>query len=561
MVKLDVSLMRFLEEEDYRCLTALEMSMRNHEVAPTALIERIAGLAHGGVKKRLKHLLKHKLIHHESKHYDGYCMKYQSYDFLALRTFSKRGTVTGVGSRVGCGKESDIIHVEDENGMEAILKLQRLGRCSFRSVARNRDYKNGKDRRGASWFYLSRLAAQKEFAFMKMLYDEGFPVPKPIDQNRHAVVMEYINGVLLNNIETMLEAQEVYERALKLVVKLAEHGLIHGDFNEFNILITDDLKVIMIDFPQMVSTDHPNATELFDRDIKNLSDFFVRRFRIPTPYYPKLETDIKRVATLDRQAMASGHFTKKMQQEMDQLIRDQTRKAEEEAAAGRNASDDDSDAASEVDGDVPEDADANDGAVKRTAEERAAAKARRLAAMAKLEKPTGEVEEGNDEEGSGEEDEGSDAEDEPEPEFQKQKRLTKQEEKALQAAQPRAPRKIKIVSRTRNGLTTVATVDASEVIVPSKPMAPGTEATGDDVADAEGELDNTDIVTTATEARTRLRTTAKVDLKEVSAKVKRIGIREDDRDFARNLHRNTQKGREKAKIKNQLKTAHGADFF
>lgn len=568
MVKLDVTLMRFLEEEDYRCLTALEMSMRNHEIAPTALIERIAGLAHGGVKKRLKHLLKHKLIHHESKHYDGYCMKYQSYDFLALRTFSKRGTVTGVGSRVGCGKESDIIHVEDENGMEAILKLQRLGRCSFRSVARNRDYKNGKDRRGASWFYLSRLAAQKEFAFMKMLYDEGFPVPKPIDQNRHAVVMEYINGVLLNNIETMLEAQEVYERALKLMVKLAEHGLIHGDFNEFNILITEDLKVVMIDFPQMVSTDHPNAEELFDRDVKNLTDFFIRRFRIPTPYYPKLQKDIKRVADLDRVAMASGHFTKRMQAEMEKLLLEQSRKAPNEMSGSEDESDEDSD-----DG-MPEDVDANGGnLLKRTAEEKEAAKARRHAAIARLDKPTGAVDEGNDVEGNDDDEENSDSAEEEEgeePKFQKQKKLSKQEEKALQAAQPRPPRKIKIVSRSRNGVTTVGTVDAADVILPSKPL-PTTEATTAKTGEGEDEttqneagdeeLDNADIVTTATEARTRLRTTAKVDLKEVSAKVKRIGIREDDREFSKNLHRNAQKGREKSKIKNQLKSAHGADFF
>jgi len=28
----------------------------------------------------------------------------------------------------------------------------------------------------------------------QVLYDRGFPVPKPVDYNRHAVVMELING-------------------------------------------------------------------------------------------------------------------------------------------------------------------------------------------------------------------------------------------------------------------------------------------------------------------------------------------------------------------------------
>jgi RIO kinase 2 len=52
---------------------------------------------------------------------------------------------------------------------------------------------------------------------------------------------------------------------MDLIVKLAKSGLIHGDFNEFNILLkeSEDPDVlpepILIDFPQMVSTDHENA--------------------------------------------------------------------------------------------------------------------------------------------------------------------------------------------------------------------------------------------------------------------------------------------------------------
>eukprot|EP00388_Colpodella_angusta_P016038 GDKJ01039749.1.p1 GENE.GDKJ01039749.1~~GDKJ01039749.1.p1 ORF type:complete len:447 (-),score=70.79 GDKJ01039749.1:102-1277(-) len=391
---------------------------------------------------------------------------------------------------------------------------------------------------------------------MKMLYDEGFPVPKPIDQNRHAVVMEYINGVLLNNIQTMLEAQEVYERALKLMVKLAEHGLIHGDFNEFNIIITEDLKVIMIDFPQMVSTDHPNASELFDRDVKNLTDFFLRRFRIPTPYYPKLEKDITRTAQLDRLAMASGHFTKKMQAEMDQLLKEQERggHTEESDLEGDAESADEDETPSEGSVDVPDDEDATAVAkVHRTAEEIAAAKSKRRAEMRVLQRPTGDVEE--------ELAEPEEEEEEEEEREERPRRMTKQELKAAQAAAPRAPRKIKIVSRSKHGVTTVATVDPNEVVLPSKPLV-GSPTSGEEGAEVDGDAgDKMETMTTATEARARLRTTAKVDIKEVTAKVKRIGIREDDREFSKNLHRNTQKGREKSKIKNQLKSASGADFF
>lgn len=70
-----------------------------------------------------------------------------------------------------------------------------MGRTSFRSVKNNRDYL-GK-RKYASWLYLSRLAALKEYAFMKALHENKFPVPTPIDNNRHCILMSLVDGHLL----------------------------------------------------------------------------------------------------------------------------------------------------------------------------------------------------------------------------------------------------------------------------------------------------------------------------------------------------------------------------
>lgn len=39
-------------------------------------------------------------------------------------------------------------------------------------------------RKSASWLYMSRLAALREFVFMKVLHEHGFPTPTPIDHNR-----------------------------------------------------------------------------------------------------------------------------------------------------------------------------------------------------------------------------------------------------------------------------------------------------------------------------------------------------------------------------------------
>jgi len=47
---------------------------------------------------------------------------------------------------------------------------------------------------------------------------------------------------------------------MALLLRLAHCGLVHGDFNEFNILIHKKTgEATLIDFPQMVSTRHINA--------------------------------------------------------------------------------------------------------------------------------------------------------------------------------------------------------------------------------------------------------------------------------------------------------------
>lgn len=56
------------------------------------------------------------------------------------------------------------------------------------------------------------------------------------------------------------DVEGLYDELMNIIVRLADSGVIHGDFNEFNIMLkSDDEKPVIIDFPQMVSTSHPNA--------------------------------------------------------------------------------------------------------------------------------------------------------------------------------------------------------------------------------------------------------------------------------------------------------------
>jgi len=67
MVKLDVSVLRYLSKDDWRVLMAVEMGMKNHDLVPTDLILKISKIHRGGTFKAISNLHKFKLIYHENK--------------------------------------------------------------------------------------------------------------------------------------------------------------------------------------------------------------------------------------------------------------------------------------------------------------------------------------------------------------------------------------------------------------------------------------------------------------------------------------------------------------
>ena len=74
----------------------------------------------------------------------------------------------------------------------------------------------------------------------------------------------HINPVQLDSyrrqVSEVSSPGKLYSSLMGIIVRFAQAGLIHGDYNEFNILIRRDSgEPVIIDFPQMVSTSHENA--------------------------------------------------------------------------------------------------------------------------------------------------------------------------------------------------------------------------------------------------------------------------------------------------------------
>lgn len=183
---------------------------------------------------------------------------------------------------------------------------------------------------------------------MKALYQVDYPTPKPLSHNRHVVCMSLLRGLPLYQIHSSRlseqQAESIFQQSTALTCRLAHHGLVHCDLNEFNLLvdlsgIQDSISdnndvgehyvrhsgmsvvtkgalsahgplekhafdgtgeviaetppaprelldngepkpiVTLIDFPQMVSTRHPNAQELYERDLSCLKRFFVKKLK------------------------------------------------------------------------------------------------------------------------------------------------------------------------------------------------------------------------------------------------------------------------------------------
>jgi len=317
MVKLNVNQLRYLSKEEFRCLVALEMGMKNHEIVPSELIASIANLRHGGCYKILRQLVQHKLVAYDhQKGIRGYHLTYSGYDYLALKSLSGQDVVYSVGNQIGVGKESDIYIVADAEETQLVLKLHRLGRICFRKVKEKRDYL--RNRRSASWLYLSRLAAEREFSFLKALYDRGFPVPEPIAFNRHAIVMALVDGHPMCQVRDVINPAKVYTECMDLIVQLAKMGLIHGDFNEFNLIVDAKDHITVIDLPQMVSTSHENAEYYFNRDVVCIQTWFRKRYNFASTDRPYLK-DIVCESAVDVEMKASG-FTKELKEEFERLV-------------------------------------------------------------------------------------------------------------------------------------------------------------------------------------------------------------------------------------------------
>lgn len=272
-----VQVFRELESEDFRILNIIEAAMAQREFVPTEQIQKYAKVPLDRVAFTLGKLNKLGLIYQTRGAYTGHTLNYAGYDCLAINALVKASVISSFGQSLGVGKEADVYDALSPTGSRIAVKFHRLGRISFRQTRRKRGY----IREHSNWLYQSHLAAEREFQAMKLVYVQGVSVPEPISQNRHVIAMGMIEGGELSRYKDIGNGEKVLRKILRNVRKayLKAH-VIHADLSEYNIILKSDGDILIIDWPQAVKTDHPNANELLQRDLKNVLTFFSRKFDI-----------------------------------------------------------------------------------------------------------------------------------------------------------------------------------------------------------------------------------------------------------------------------------------
>ena len=269
-----VQVFRKLESEDLRVLHVIETAMSKHEFVPKELIAKFTKFSLEETAFRLSHLSKFRLIRQMRGPYVGYTLNYAGYDCLAINALVKARVLEAFGKPLGVGKEADVYDALNPKGERIAVKFHRLGRISFRQTRRKRGYTT----EHTSWLFQSRLAAEKEFQALKLVFPHGVAVPKPISQNRHVLVMGMIEGAELAEYKEIPKPEKVLKEILRNVRKAyLKAGVIHADLSEYNVILKPDMHILIIDWPQYITKEHPNAQQLLTRDVKNILRYFKRK--------------------------------------------------------------------------------------------------------------------------------------------------------------------------------------------------------------------------------------------------------------------------------------------
>jgi RIO kinase 2 len=272
-LKDSASIVKKIEHLEYRVLKVFVSSIKHHEIINNYNILSYSKLHKDRVEYALESLLKLKLIAKTEK---GFKLLTAGLDVYALKILVDSGIILGIGNSLGIGKESDVVEAVSEIDQKRAVKFFRIGRISFTDTKRKRSLEKNKNVN--NWLLINIEAAKREYDFLVKLNSTKMNIATPYFRSMHSIVMNRINGVRLIEIRNLEDPREIFYKVFKQIKIAYKENLINGDLSEYNILLDDNNDIFIIDWPQAVTLEHPNAEFLIRRDIHNVIRYFTRKY-------------------------------------------------------------------------------------------------------------------------------------------------------------------------------------------------------------------------------------------------------------------------------------------
>jgi len=198
----------------------------------------------------------------------------------AIHDLANKGFIDYLEHIISTGKEAHVYKALDKAGHARAVKIYMIETSDFRNMRRYIEgdlrFKNvGHDRRDIIYLW-----TKKEYKNLESFSEAGVRVPMPFAFTKNVLVMEFIGkeqAALPIKEDPIEDIAFLYETLVESIARMIYKAkVIHGDLSEYNILNFDGTPVI-IDCGQAVLFNHPHAMEFFERDLKNIANYFEKQ--------------------------------------------------------------------------------------------------------------------------------------------------------------------------------------------------------------------------------------------------------------------------------------------
>lgn len=197
--------------------------------------------------------------------------------------------IEDVLGKLQSGKEADVYIVRAKGELCCAKVYKEANNRSFKQKTQYTEGRKVRNtRRARAMEGSSRYGRQEQEAEWQntevdalfLLAAAGVQVPKPLEYYEGVLLLQMITDAegnpapRLNDVDMTPElAREWHLILVRQAVMMLCAGLVHGDFSEFNVLVSKD-GLVIIDLPQAIQATANNAFRLFERDLVQLAAFF-----------------------------------------------------------------------------------------------------------------------------------------------------------------------------------------------------------------------------------------------------------------------------------------------